>query len=177
MNLSGRASRVHDPEEESVAALTPRPVRGAMADWTCPDCGQSFTRRNQSHSCARQEAEELFEDYPAAVAVTRAVQRHLASLGPVEMAATKTQVSFRRRVRFAWVWVPRQAVGPGKPDEPVVSFALHRREAAGRVKESVQARGDLWTHHVVVPSARQVDARLKAWLGEAYETVGPGARA
>ena len=146
-----------------------------MTDWTCPACGQSFTARNQSHSCARQEVAELFEDFPAAVQVTQAVQRHLATLGPVEMAATKTQVSFRHRVRFAWVWVPRQAVGPGKPDEPVVSFALRRRETAKRVKEAVNPRGDLWMHHVVVPSPRQVDAPLKAWLQEAYETVGAGA--
>lgn len=147
------------------------------ADWTCPGCGQSFTRRDQSHSCAHQEVEELFEDYPAAVAVTRAVQRHLATLGSVQLAATNTQASFRRRVRFAWVWVPRQAVGPGQPEEPVVSFALRRREMAPRVKEAVNPRGDLWMHHVVVPSARQVDAALKGWLSESYEVLGPGASA
>lgn len=148
-----------------------------MTDWTCPGCGQRFLAKGQSHSCARQAVEALFEGYPAAVAVTGALQRFLATLGPVEMAATKTQASFRSRVRFAWVWVPRQAVGPGKPDEPVVSFALRRRETAKRVKESVNPRGDLWMHHVVVPSAKDLDAEVKAWLREAYETVGPGARA
>lgn len=120
--------------------------------------------------------EALFEDYPAAVAVTRAVQRHLATLGPVAMAATKTQVSFRRRVRFAWVWVPRQAVGPGKDDFPVVSFALRRRETDARVKESVNPRAGLWMHHVVLPSARHLDTQIKDWLREAFETAGAGAK-
>jgi hypothetical protein len=145
-----------------------------MTDWTCPACGQRFTRKGQSHSCARQQVEALFADYPAAVAVTSAVQRHLATLGPVEMAATKTQVSFRRRVRFAWVWVPRQAAGSGKPDVPVVSFALRRRETSKRVKESVMARTGLWMHHVGVPQATAMDSELKGWLAEAFQTVGAG---
>lgn len=148
-----------------------------MTEWACPDCGQRFLAKGQTHSCARQDVEGLFEEYPAGVAVAGAVQRFLATLGPVEMAATKTQASFRSRVRFAWVWVPRQASGAGKPDEPVVSFALRRRETAKRVKESVNPRGGLWMHHVTVPSAKDLDAEVKAWLREAYETVGPGARA
>ena len=133
---------------------------GAMGDWTCPACGQSFTQRNQSHSCARQEVEELFADYPAALAVARAVHRHLATLGEVEMAAAKTQVSFRHRVRFAWVWMPKQSAGSG-PDTPVVSFGLPHRLASGRIWRAVRARGSFWTHHVLVPSAKHVDAQLK----------------
>jgi hypothetical protein len=146
-----------------------------MADWTCPACGQGFTRKGQAHSCARQELEDLFEDYPAAIAVTQAVQAHLATLGPVAMAATKTQVSFRRRVRFAWVWVPKQAAGGGHSPTPVVSFALRRRETHGRVKESVTPRDGVWMHHVEVPRANGVDRQLKGWLQEAHDSVGAGA--
>lgn len=46
--------------------------------------------------------------------------------------------------------------------------------AAVKVTQLVQARRDLWTHHVPVQSGRQVDAELKAWLAEAYATVGQG---
>jgi len=144
------------------------------ADWTCPGCGQAFTRRHQSHSCARQGVEELFAAYPEALAVTQAVHRHLRTLGDVEMAAAKTQVSFRRRIRFAWVWMPKQSAGSG-PDVPVVSFGLPHRLTADRIREAVQARGSFWTHHVLVPGPRQVDAELKAWLAESYEVLGPGA--
>lgn len=147
-----------------------------MADWTCPACGQGFTRKGQSHSCARQKMEALFGHYPEAVAVTRAVHRHLATLGAVEMAATKTQVSFRRRVRFAWVWMPKQSAGSG-PDVPVVSFGLRRRLASDRVWNAFLARRDFWTHHVLVPQAAALDAELKGWLAEAFETVGAGAEA
>ena len=154
-------------------AKAPRP-----AAWTCPRCGQSYARRNQRHSCDRRAVEELFADYPKAIKVTQLVQAHLdqvaaeAGTDAVRAAATKTQVSFAARRRFAWVWVPRQAAGPSKPDEPVVSFALSRRETDGRVKESVSPRRGLWMHHVVVPAGRQVDGQLKAWLAEAYATVG-----
>jgi hypothetical protein len=146
-----------------------------VPDWTCPACGQSFLSRGQSHSCARQEMEALFEAYPAAIAVTRAVHRHLAGLGPVEMAATKTQVSFRHRIRFAWVWMPKQSAGSG-PDVPVVSFGLRQRLGSERIWTSFLARRDVWTHHVLVPRAKDVDAQLKGWLREAFETVGAGAK-
>lgn len=151
-----------------------RSPEDAMTGWTCPRCGQRFLRKAQSHSCDRRAVEELFADHPKAIKVTQLVQAHLdaVSAGGVRLAATKTQVSFAARRRFAWVWVPRQAVGPGKPTDPVVSFALARRETDARVKESVNPRGGRWMHHVVVPSGRQVDAPLKAWLAEAYESVG-----
>jgi hypothetical protein len=145
-----------------------------MTGWTCPRCGQQYARKNQSHSCDRRAVEGLFADYPRAIKVTQLVQAHLDSLsaGAVRMAASKTQVSFAARRRFAWVWVPRQAAGPGKPPEPVVSFALARRETDARVKESVSPRRGVWMHHVTVASGRQVDAQVKAWLAEAYEAIG-----
>lgn len=146
--------------------------KGGTAGWTCPRCGQRFARKGQAHSCDRRAVEELFADYPKAVKVTQLVKAHLDTLGEVRMAASKTQVSFAARRRFAWVWVPAQAAGRGKPKEPVVSVALRRREEDRRVREAVQVRRDLWMHHVLVASGRQVDARLKGWLAEAYATVG-----
>ena len=153
----------------------PAMARTAAGDWTCPGCGQSFTHRNQSHSCVRQEMEALFQDYPGALAVTKAVQRFLGTLGPVEMAATKTQVSFRRQVRFAWVWMPKQSAGNG-PDVPVVSFGLRHKVTSERIWQAFLARRDFWTHHVFVPRAKDVDRELEGWLRESFETVGPGAR-
>jgi hypothetical protein len=92
-----------------------------MADWTCPSCGQQFLRRNQSHSCQTQDVEMLFAGYPAAVSLYRHVRKSLEGLGPVEMAITKTQVSFRaqRGLRFCWMWCPPEGV-KGVPDEAVV---------------------------------------------------------
>lgn len=159
-----------------------RPAKAAKPRWTCPTCGQEFLRKGQSHSCDRRAVEELFADYPAAVKVTQVVKAHLDHVaaaagepedaGGVRMAATKTQVSFAARRRFAFVWVPEQAAGHGKPDTPVVSFLLRRRETDSRVKESVQVGREAWQHHVVARSARQVDRQVKAWLAEAYATVG-----
>lgn len=161
------------PMEMAATKSRDAPVAVPAKAWTCPRCGQTYARRNQSHSCDRRAVEELFAEFPKALKVTQLVQAHLDEVGgtAVRTAATKTQVSFAAQRRFAWVWVPQQATGSG-PDDAFVSFLLPRRVESSRVRDAVNARGDLWTHHVPVKSGKHVDDELKGWLAEAYETVG-----
>lgn len=174
--LLGWLRAAYESDLRGVQDARPRAPRAAAkpaALWACPRCGQRFARRGQPHSCDRRAVDELFADYPKAVKVVQLVKAHLdaVSHGTVRMAATKTQVSFAARRRFAWVWVPEQAAGRGKPADPVVSFALPRRQTDGRVREAVEASPGRWMHHVLVRSGR-LDARLKAWLGEAHASAG-----
>jgi hypothetical protein len=144
------------------------------AEWHCGRCGRAFRVRNARHSCVSQTPAALFREHPRALAVVRAVERALTKVGPVEVEATKTQVAFRAERRFAYVWVPQMVLGRGSPDESVLTFDLPRRIGSPRVKEVVEVRPGLWTHHVPVASAREVDAEARAWLSEAYETRGLG---
>lgn len=147
-----------------------------MSDWTCPRCGQAFVARNARHSCDRQAIEEFFGPYPKGLPLFRAVLKAVESFGPVEAAATKTQVSFRARTRFAWLWIPQMALKRGPPDV-YLTFDLPRRVASPRIKQSVEARPGRWVHHMLLASPRAVDAEAKAWLREAYETAAaPPAR-
>src|SRR5687767_9942481 len=77
-----------------------------LTDWTCPDCGQKFVARHARHSCDVQTLDEFFEGLPSVRKLFEAVRTQVRRLGPVDVVATKSQVSFRARTRFAWVWLP-----------------------------------------------------------------------
>ena len=51
--------------------------------------------------------EGLFEGQPRSYKLFKAVRKYIESIGPVEVEASKTQVSFGVRTKFAWIWLPQ----------------------------------------------------------------------
>jgi len=51
--------------------------------------------------------EGLFDGRPVSLLLFQEVRRFIESLGPVNIGATKTQVSFGTTRKFAWVWLPQ----------------------------------------------------------------------
>ena len=91
-------------------------THSGRAVWTCPVCGRQFLHRNASHSCAVQEVEAFFAGRARPLALFRPIREYIVSLGDIEVAATKSQVSFAARTRFAWVWLPQQYL-PNAPHD------------------------------------------------------------
>lgn len=94
---------------------------------------------------------------------------------PVAVTVSKSQIAFRRRTAFAWIWLPgRYLARPAAP--VVVSIALARRDPGPRWKEVVQVGGGRWMHHLEVHAVGEVDpavdARLAALVAEAYDGAG-----
>lgn len=143
---------------------------GRKTSWRCPACGQGFSARNASHSCAVQDVADLLRPYPQALPVFKAVRDAIAAIGPAEVAATKTQVAWRNRIRFAWLWLPAMALKRGPPDV-YVSFGLPAPLRSKRVKEVVEVRPGRFQHHVLVPDPTSVDPELEGWLRAAYEAA------
>lgn len=141
--------------------------------WMCPRCGQKFAQRNARHSCAVQTVREFFEGYPAPKVLFKQVRAAIEKLGPVELVATKSQLSFRARTRFAWAWLPQQYLKRVDPDELVVTFDLPRRIRSRRIKEAVETRPGRWTHHVELHQKKDFDPEVKQWLAEAYAWAAP----
>ena len=146
--------------------MSPASPRAAPA-WRCPRCGRGFVARNASHSCAVQPVRDLLAPVPHAMPVFEAVHAAIAALGPAECTATKTQVGWRNRTGFAWLWVPALALKRGAPDV-YVSFALPAPLRSRRIKEVVEVRPGHFMHHVRVGRAADVDAELVGWLRAAY---------
>ena len=115
-----------------------------------------------------QTPEAFFAESPFGAQVFEAVSERLDGLGPFEVRVTKTQVAFRRRVGFAYLWRPGQYLAhPGA--EVVVSIALGREDESPRWKEVAHPSPRHWMHHLEVHDLADIDDEVTVWLREAYD--------
>lgn len=113
--------------------------------------------------------EQLFTGRPAALALFHTLCQYIESLGPVTVEVMKTQVSFGVKTKFAWVWLPQRWI-QRQPDESVVlTFVLRRRIDDLRIKQVVEPRHGVFTHHVVILQESDLDTHVRDWLRGAYE--------
>ena len=114
--------------------------------------------------------EDLFDGFPRSLAVCRAVERAVSSIGDASVVVSKSQVAFRRRRGFAYVWRPGQYVDSDVP--AVLSLALAHEVVSDRFKEVVHPSTHVWMHHLELDDAAEVDDQVRAWLREAYAAAG-----
>ena len=113
--------------------------------------------------------DRLFQGRPFALAVVERVSSVIAAIGDVTMRTTKTQIVFRRRRGFAWLWPP-VFENPGV--EIVLSIALSRHDPSPRFKQVAHPSPRVWMHHLEIRHLAQVDAEVRDWLREAYAGAG-----
>ena len=113
-------------------------------------------------------AEEYFAGNAVGLAIFEKVRSKLEALGPVEARFSKSQVAFRRKRGFAYLWLPGKYL-PKAQDEVVLSIALGRRERSTRFKQVVQVSAKHWMHHLVVNDLRDIDVEVESWLREAAD--------
>lgn len=112
-------------------------------------------------------AEDLFDGHPDGLVLCRAVKDAVATIGEADVQVTRSQVAFRRRRGFAYVWRPGQYV---KSDVPaVLSIALSREVCSLRFKSVAHPSAKVWMHHIELHSAAEIDEEVRSWLAEAYE--------
>jgi hypothetical protein len=112
--------------------------------------------------------EDVLAGTAQGLAVHRAVLAALADVGPVEVRASRTQVAYRRRRAFAWLWSPGRWLRDA-PADVVLSVALGREDPSPRWKQVAHPSRLHWVHHLEPAGAEEVDAQVAAWLREAYE--------
>ncbi len=81
--------------------------------------------------------DEFFAGCDASRELFEAVRRAVEELGPVELRVTKSQIAFRRRIAFAWAWVPGQYLR--RKAAPLVLTVGLRRRAGKRSWSHIQA--------------------------------------
>lgn len=116
-------------------------------------------------------AEEFLAGHPLGLAALAWVRRVLEPAGPVAERVGRSQVAFRRRRGFAYLWLPGQYLAHPHADV-VLSIALGREVGSGRFKEVVHPSPRLWMHHLELQSAADLDDEVAAWLLEAYAGAG-----
>ena len=119
----------------------------------------------------RGSVEELLGYVPLAREVYDALAGLVDDLGPATVRVTKSQVAFRRRRGFCWVWLPGMYLSRPTADV-VVSVALPHEDRSPRWKERLLVGGRHWMHHLEVHDLADVDDEVAGWLAEAYDAAG-----
>jgi hypothetical protein len=115
--------------------------------------------------------EEFFAGHPDALQVYDTVRAEAERLGPVEVRVTRSQVAFRRRRGFAYLWLPGRWLR--KPSaEVVLSLALDHRFSSPRFKQVVRPNPRTWMHHLEVRDVADIDDEVSGWLSDAYRGAG-----
>jgi uncharacterized protein DUF5655 len=118
---------------------------------------------------AERTPEQFFDGYPEGLQVYEAVERAIRSIGDAAVRVTKSQIAFRRRKGFAFVWRPGQYVASTVP--AVLSIALPHESRSERFKEVVHPSAAVWMHHIELGAPEEVDAEVRRWLATAYDNA------
>lgn len=114
--------------------------------------------------------ERVFSGSPRGLELFRAVETLLAVPAPPAVRATKSQVAFREKRGFAYMWWPGRYVHSRVP--AVLSIALPRRITSARFKEIVNPSPGVWMHHLELHNEQELDAEVANWLREARAAAG-----
>jgi Domain of unknown function (DUF5655) len=115
--------------------------------------------------------EEFFTGHPESSRIFDVLRDAVATIGPADTRVTKSQVGFRRRTGFAFVWMPEMYLGDrGVP--LVLTIGLRRRDDSPRWKQVVEPTSGRFTHHLELRSPDDVDDEVRSWLREAWEAAG-----
>lgn len=114
--------------------------------------------------------EEFFAGHGDGLAVFRAVAGAVAALGPCEVKVSKSQIAFRRRRGFAYVWRPGQYVASEVP--AVLSVALDHAVESDRFKQVAHPAAVVWMHHLELWHPSDVDDEVSEWLRKAWLLAG-----
>ena len=111
---------------------------------------------------------ELLDGHPVAVSVYQRLHSCLSDLGPFEVRTSKSQIAFRRKRGFAYLWLPgRYLKNPAA--EVVLSIALRRHDRSARFKEVVHPAPRHWMHHLELHGPDEIDEEVVEWLREAIQ--------
>lgn len=114
--------------------------------------------------------EQFFAGKPLPHALFARVAQLVEALGPASLRTTKSQVAFRRRRAFAWVWMPERYLR--RPAAPLVlSIALPWRDSSPRWKEVAEPAPSRFMHHLELYDPAELDDEVRAWLGQAWEAA------
>ena len=113
--------------------------------------------------------QDVFRDSPEGLDLCLAVQDFITGSVEATVRTTISQVAFRHRRAFAWVWNPRQHLKTAVP--AVLSIALPRHLHSARVKEVVHTAPGAWLHHLELHGASELDDEIAGWVAEAFDAA------
>jgi hypothetical protein len=111
--------------------------------------------------------EAFFDGYEASRPIFDALQQTIVAIGPAAMRVTKSQIAFRRRVAFAWAWIPDQYLRGGHAPL-VLSLSFRHRDPSPRWKQVVEPYPGRFIHHLELYAAEEIDEEVEGWVMAAW---------
>lgn len=115
--------------------------------------------------------EDFFASQEQARRLFETVSSLLEEIGLFEMRVTKSQIAFRRRRGFAWVWIPARYLRRSNTAPLVLSLALPFRDPSPRWKEVVEPYPGRFIHHLEIDGTGEIDDEVKTWLNLAWSSA------
>jgi|SRR5690606_9679979 hypothetical protein len=112
--------------------------------------------------------EEFFEDRDEARELFDAVIANMADLGRFETRVSKSQIAYRRRRDFAWIWCPDRYLRGPTVAPLALSLSLPVRDVSPRWKEVVEPSPGRFMHHLELRNRSDLDDEARHWLRQAY---------
>ena len=112
--------------------------------------------------------DEFFAGYDLAQPIFDTLREKVEAIGPAEMRVSRSQIAFRRRVAFAWVWIPDRYLRGGHAPL-VLSVSLRCRDDSPRWKQIVEPAKGRFMHHLELLVPGDIDNEVRGWLREAWE--------
>jgi Domain of unknown function (DUF5655) len=113
---------------------------------------------------------EFFAGEPLGAAVFGWTSGVVAGLGPAVVRLTATQVAFRHRIGFAWIWLPGTWLA--HPTAAVVlSLGVRHEIDSPRWKQVVEPYPGRWMHHLEVHGSADLDDEVAGWVAAAYDAA------
>ena len=111
--------------------------------------------------------DEFFVGHEASRQLFEALRDAIDAIGPAELRVTKSQIAFRRRVAFAWAWLPARYLR-GRVAPLVLTLSFRHRDASPRWKEIVEPAPGRFTHHLELYAVTDIDDEVRDWLRNAW---------
>jgi hypothetical protein len=113
---------------------------------------------------------EFFDGVPLGAHAFGWTSGVVAGLGPAVVRLTRTQVTFRHRIGFAWIWLPGTWLA--HPHAPVVlSLGLRQPIESTRWKQVVEPYPGRWMHHLELLDPAELDDEVAGWVAAAYHAA------
>lgn len=113
-------------------------------------------------------AEEFFEGSALGLEVFGRVVAMTDALGGAQVTVSRSQIAFRRRRGFAYLWRPGQYLRRTTA-EVVLAIALGREDASPRWKQVAHPAPHVWMHHLEIRAVDDLDDEVAARLAEAID--------
>ncbi len=113
------------------------------------------------------DVDTFFAGYPESKQIFDALCLAMKAIQPTTLRVSKSQIAFRHRKAFAWVWVPakylRREAAP-----LVLTVGFRFRQPSPRWKEIVEPYPGRFTHHLELFSVADIDDEVVGWLQSAW---------